>query len=212
MSIQVSSQHSKNCRKEALLSVDGRSNLTPLWSEVAALLGVALAVDALLCSHPLLQEHWTSYVKTVELVQANPAKLGLSPEQLKPLERQILARLGAALFSRSVALNALQAHIPAVESGQLNSAGLLADLAAVLPRMIEVWERKADSGWNNAVELPGLVGLTALQATLFPRSPDRKALKLLWDAAKKAPRVPLQGWLLFQPAKFLQSVQPPPPL
>ena len=89
--------NSRAFRKQQLPGASERW-LHRVWKSFGDLLGVLAQLDEIVRCHPVLQEHWKIYQKTMKMVQHNPSQFDAMGEKFKSLTN-IIANLDVRVMS-----------------------------------------------------------------------------------------------------------------
>nr|CAD2203053.1 unnamed protein product [Meloidogyne enterolobii] len=182
--------------------------LTRMWRTLGDLLSTFAVLDALILSHPFLREHWAVLLRSVRLVQFNPAQFdleGLSTGRLQHLNA-LIERLDLVLMNGKILTNTC---IKLTRFDQLSSdRQFMERFRLAIMQMLTNWEKHINSSENAIPDKKRLICLLTLSKLfhhLLPerQKPDKKIISKLLGINKNLISFHLFADLLFIPFDFI---------
>ncbi|KAL7072493.1 hypothetical protein ACQ4LE_007943 [Meloidogyne hapla] len=182
--------------------------LTRMWRTLGELLSIFAVLDALILSHPFLREHWAVLIRSVRLVQFNPAQFdleGLSTGRLQHLNA-LIERLDLVLMNGKILTNTC---IKLKQFDQLSSdRQFMERFRLAIMQMLTNWEKHLNSSENAIPDKKRLICLLTLSKLfhhLLPerQRPDKKMISKLSGINKTLISFHLFADLLFIPFDFI---------
>uniref|UniRef100_A0A914LG48 Uncharacterized protein n=6 Tax=Meloidogyne TaxID=189290 RepID=A0A914LG48_MELIC len=182
--------------------------LTRMWRTLGELLSTFAVLDALILSHPFLREHWAVLLRSVRLVQFNPAQFdleGLSSGRLQHLNA-LIERLDLVLMNGKILTNT---SIKLTRFDQLSSdRQFMERFRLAIMQMLTNWEKHINSSENAIPDKKRLICLLTLSKLfhhLLPerQKPDKKIISKLLGINKNLISFHLFADLLFIPFDFI---------
>uniref|UniRef100_A0A7E4VJA4 Rif1_N domain-containing protein n=1 Tax=Panagrellus redivivus TaxID=6233 RepID=A0A7E4VJA4_PANRE len=192
------------CLPNAVFHHAHERTLSRVWFALADLLGMLIRLDELVRGHPVLTEHWKLYLRTMQMVQHNPAQFNADNDKFRSL-LSLIARLDAQLFTESIFSNVYDMPgILPVEA--LSNKSFWARPKKLLSDMLARWETESNS-IDAMPDRAKLVSLMALGIFIAKVGPQNLVEKKFWRGLaatyKKLAAFPLLGDVIVVPVKII---------
>ncbi|KAF7640356.1 hypothetical protein Mgra_00000175 [Meloidogyne graminicola] len=182
--------------------------LTRMWRTIGELLSIFTVLDTMILAHPFLRDHWVALIRSVRLVQFNPAQFdleGISSNRLQHLNA-LIERLDLVLMNGKILTNTC---IKLTRFDYLSSnRQFIERFRLAIIQMLTNWQKHINSSENSIPDKKRLIcilTLAKLYHHLLPekQKPDKKMITKLCGIHKTLISFHLFADLIFIPFDFI---------
>ncbi|TMS34906.1 hypothetical protein L596_002405 [Steinernema carpocapsae] len=187
---------------DSVISKPRSRSFLSIWNALGDGLSILVVIDEIVASHPLLLDHWNSYVKSIQMVHHNPKQFVDDSEKLKPFQ-SLVSNLDLQIMSLNVFKNCCEQFF----EPNLNTNELFLDrFYKSLLEMFEQWDKSATvvAGRQSLMRICCLASLYQI----IRRTLDKKLMKSLWGTYRKLPSFTIVGDIVWCPCEFLSKAVP----
>ncbi|MFH4975505.1 hypothetical protein AB6A40_002214 [Gnathostoma spinigerum] len=180
----------------------GRS-LKGVWNTLGQLLSLLVILDEVIQNQKLVKLHWSSFLRSLSLLQYNPSQFNIDSTRLKSLQT-VLTQMDAQLLTGVTFQNCCQQKLGVDFNAD---SKFVEHLRTVTLAMYETWEKAAAEDLPDQRQLIGILSLAVLHSFLS-RAVEKRLIRSIWNSNRKLPFFNIMGNIIWTPCDFLlKSVQ-----
>uniref|UniRef100_A0A914V3K7 WASH complex subunit 4 N-terminal domain-containing protein n=1 Tax=Plectus sambesii TaxID=2011161 RepID=A0A914V3K7_9BILA len=155
-----------------------------VFEALGQLLSVLVVLDEIVKHHPTLKDHWSSYMKAIQVAHHNPNKFSAEVDKLKPLE-SALARLDSQILSGYILQNCVEQPFDTSSAVQVTTNAVLNDkMLKAIRELFARWDKRCASDVPDKQGLMSIITLIVLHHYIY-RTIDKKLIRTIWESYRR---------------------------